>query len=51
MLFESFGSSKEQAINVVMSEENLKDAKGRYKELDAAFDKWGIVGEKQKNIY
>lgn len=40
-----------QAINVVMNEENLKDAKGRYKELDAAFDKWGIVGEKQKNIY
>lgn len=39
-----------QAIEVVMSGQCLKEAKGQFKELDAALDKWGLFGE-QKNIF
>ncbi len=31
-----------QAIDVVMSGQSLESAKGRFKELDAAIDAWGI---------
>jgi len=39
-----------QAIDVVMSGQSLKEARGQFKELDAALEKWGVAGE-QKDIF
>jgi len=40
-----------QAIDAVMNGEKLKEAGMKHKELGAALDAWGIVGEEEKLIF